>query len=816
MTRAALLPGLALALAVCAAGAQAGPEDEPWVFVVHDGVTPEDQRNYTLMGNYEPWEAPVDHPSDFYDWIAEHSRAYDTAKGCFGAPLKPATMTLSEATFDFAFDWMVGRGYGEDVLYPRPRGKRVQSIMGFTRELEGMANYLTCQDKGFFSVSKTGPLSANRIEVGPAANALVERMPTFHLSAAHELAHLVQNNTAPGARSPNADHRRAANARWITEGAADAIGVLHARDHHGGKSYFGPYSDRFYRRFFLARAYNVPLNQPHKAQSEADYGSSGTAQDRLLESIENSALKNLDYQTNGFWFHVIERYLDGDPKGLHPLYRSMTGAAVARNATGLVDRWLDSVDGKLDGLEHVYPQFLAEYASWPAHRFEGRMPDHRWLKLGFGGCHEIEIRPGAGSAAATLPLAEYAGACIRLRVNPADALLRPDIQLRVTGQNDAVDDIYLGWAAGADFKDAPQSRDCYEHVERSGRRGGSAPCLLTPRDGISGGRYQRYFYLPEIVQAGPREPTEFLLVATWVPGEIRDARRDFRIEEIEITASIDSGGVSTGAGDKTPATTDYASKKGRAPVDAEGETAPGEATLRDVFTGDVARMPDLPAGMAQAVDRRIEGSVTVAAEAEGARGAQVTFFFEEPLEIGHEGPLKVFAASANGARTGVQNPDEDSRLVIEAYTGETLRFRGVAQVCEGGMAALMGAGKGAELCRIFPPRRYEVSGAIAFPTARNTEARLRRPPESEAYRNYQDIRLTRLENRLGLPGAITGEEGPDATSGAGGGTQMGIGRERVAPAVPGCDCGCASPDRDSGDLECKLLCGRAWKQCDAP
>ncbi|MCM2563620.1 hypothetical protein M8756_16115 [Lutimaribacter sp. EGI FJ00015] len=855
MMRASVVPALATMLALLSGeGLQAaGPKDEPWIFVVHDGDTllpedadrvaavkdpsaqrelekkikagyrkrgakkPEDLKYHELMGNYQPWEAPVDHPSDFYDWIAAHSRAYEDVEGCFGAHLKPEAMTLSERTFDLAFDWMLGRGFTNDVLYPRPHGKQVQRIMGFTRELPGKANYLTCKPSGFFSVAKTGKLSANRIEVGPGANDLVKRMPTFHLSAAHELAHLVQNNTAPGAKSASIAHRKASNARWITEGAADAIGVLHARDHHGGKSYFGPYSDKYYRRFFLSRAYNVPLNKPHSEQSRADYGSSGTTQQQLLASIEKSALDNLDYQTNGFWFHVIERYLDGDPRGLHPLYRSMTGDAVAQNATALVDRWLDSIDGGLDGLEHVLPQFLAEYASWAAHRFEKRMSKEKWLNLGFSGCRELRIATGADSVSTTLQLAEYSGNCIHLKVNPYTALLRPDIQLRITGPNDVVDDIYLGWAEGNDFKDAPDAQDCFEHVEQNGRRGGGAPCLLVPNDGMSGGQYQRFFYFPEIVQAGPRKDTEFLLVATWVPGKIQDARRDFRVEDIRVTASVDVAELSSGGASKEPATTDYASKKGRAPVSAEGEKTPGQATMRDIFIGNFATMPGLTPSMTRTMRRQIEGSVAVVLDSEdGARDrTRVTLFFEEPLTIGHEGPIKAFAASENGERMGIQNPAEESRIVIEEYNGETLRFRGVAQVCEGGMAAMMSAGQGADLCQVLPPKRYEVSGVIAYPTARNTEARLAQPPGSEAYRNYQDIRLSRLEQRMGIPGRMTGTDDSDDGPGPDdGGTQTGYGGKDTQG--PDCDCGCQSPDRKSGDLQCKLLCGKAWKQCDAP
>lgn len=810
-------------------------KDEPWIFVVHDGDKtsslwpnkrkPEDEKWYTRMGNRQYWEAGPDGAKDFYGWIAKHQRAWDTVDGCYGKPLEAGTMALAEMTFDLAYDWMLGRNFTDDVLYPRPRGPRVEdALIGFD-EVSGMANYITCgKKKGFMGVSKTGPLSANRIWVGSAANALVKRMPTFHLSAAHELGHLVQNNIAPTKQADKARYRKASNARWIIEGAADAIGIMHAQDYHSGKEYFGPYSNKYYRRFFLSRAYNIPLNYPHKEQTDSNVGAPGKAQENLLDSIENKTLKNIDYQTNGFWYHVIERYLEGDPKGLHGLYEKMEGPEVARNATVIVDKWLDGVDGAMDGLEHVLPQFLAEYASWSEHRFAGEMSQDKWLSLGFGGCQTVAVGAGGHSRTIRLELAEYAGTCIKVSIPPEITYLQPDMQIRVTGQEDAVREFYLGWASGNVFLDSSSAMDCFDHVERQGREIGIAPCLLTPMDGLLNNAYQRYFYLPGIVQAGPpvlvptdsNIATEFLLVASWVPQEAQDSRRDFDFADLELTISLDWSDLASGgpASQGSPATTDYASKKGRGPVAAEGEEAPEKATMRDVFTGNVATLPDMPPEAAQIVGELSEGSISIAVDSEDGDGPRVTLFFREELEFGQTGPIDVVAASEDDVRLGIQNPEIKSRLTIEEYTDAALRFSGEAHVCEGEMtpAQLAATTDGSDLCDAFPPRRYQVSGTIAFPTALNSEARLQQPPMSEAYRKYQNLRLSRLEQRFGWSGQITGEDADGGPIQPGPNDDQNTGSLREQRDAD-CNCDCDSPDRDSGNLQCQLLCGKMWQQC---
>ncbi|WP_417260520.1 hypothetical protein [Celeribacter sp.] len=814
---------IALAATLCSGSAYAqSPAGDPWVFIVHEGDTQPawqkvlplgdatDEYYYGMMTSMTSWRAGPSGEESFFNWIAEHQQAWDTIEGCYGQPLKKDTMVLSGQSFDLGFDWMIDKLGGDGALSMRPVGPRVEAALIGVETPGGQANYITCSKTGVMSVTNIGADSANRISVGPAANALTKHMPTLQLSATHELGHVLQNNLYPKASKPSA----MSNARWITEGATDAVAVTHTQELYGGKDYFGPYANKYYRRFFLSRAYNIPLNHPHQTQSKA--GQAGSKQEQLLANIETKTLDLLDYQTNGFWFHILERYLNGNPNGLTSLYKSMSSAAVAQNATLLVDKWLDGIDGKLKGLEHVFPQFLTEYASWPSHRFEGHMSEDKWLRLGFGNCVEIHIPAGASSAKTTFQLAEYAGACIKISVDQVTTLLHPDIQIRFAGPNDLVDDIYLGWAKGNHFNGAPAAKDCYEMTETVG---GIAPCLLPPSDGTSAAQYQRYFFLPKIQQVGPRQDTEFLLIASWVPSTSADTKRNFRVEDIEITVSLDKGGLAAGGSgaSKKPAETNYATKQGRGPVTAEGEKNPSEASMRDLFTGNVENMPGVSQIMANTLLKQTEGAITVKPDAEEGQSSggqtQVSFLFKTPLEPGHIGPVEIYAMSEGGGRMGIQNPSKNSSFIIEEYTAETLRFRGVAEVCEGSITSLMSAGSSSDLCKIFPPKRYEATGAIAFPTARNTHSRLKQPPPSEAYRNYQDIRLARLEERFGLSGTMSGNPTSEADNS---GNASGIGTTSKQRAAPNCDCGCTSAQRTSGNIQCMLLCGKAWKQCNAP
>ncbi|MGM0586742.1 MAG: hypothetical protein ACQEUZ_19025, partial [Pseudomonadota bacterium] len=490
---AAALAALTLPLLPARAPAQDAAQ-EPWVFVVHDGAAQgwlskrmakaTDGYFADMMRALESWRAGPEGDPGFYDWLAEHQRAWEEVEGCAGKPLKDSAMVLSERVFELGFQWLLSKGYGAPELSARARGPRMEMADGEPVRRPGMANYITCQPDGFMATSNIGPDSSNLLLVGPRVNELVTRMPTLQLSATHELGHVVQNNLAPTKRSASEGDRALPNARWIIEGSADAIGVRHVQEHYGTDHFGEPYSDRYYRRFYLSRPYSLPLNLPRSA--DPGDGAFDAPRGRLFEGVDPDTLKKLDYQTNGFWLHVIERYLNGNPRGLNAVFRRLTAPESARNATRLVDRALNDLDGPLHGLEHVLPQFLSEYAAWWDHRFAGAMSRDRWLSLGFGGCPEVAFEKFASTARLSLDVAEYAGRCFTVRLDPAALIARPELEIRVIARargvdaRDVAEEMYLGRVSGRGFARDLRNQDCHEIAQDAPR---PAPCLLSPQDG---------------------------------------------------------------------------------------------------------------------------------------------------------------------------------------------------------------------------------------------------------------------------------------------------------------------------------------------
>ncbi|HSH43935.1 MAG TPA: hypothetical protein VK973_17565 [Arenicellales bacterium] len=511
--------------------------------------------------------------------------------------------------------------------------------------------------------------------------------------------------------------------------------------------------------------------------------------------------------------------------------------AIRFGVTRIVDRFLDDVDGRsMTGLHHVLPQFLAEYATWWKHRFNGRMDRGKWLGLGFGGCEEIALTPIETSRRIGLELAEYAGRCFTVRVPPLLAMDKPDLEIRVNADATVTDELYLGHAMAEGFSDDRRNRDCYEIVTRK-LSPKAAPCLLDPRQGSSGGALQRYFNITDIHGSG--EDVVLTFIMTRVPNAIRDAGYDYDVDPVGVTASLDRARLETGdesgtgsddgnqsdggakgsdrGGDadrKKTAVVDYASKSGRARVSPEGEKAPGDAGPRDIFSGNFDTMPIADQGLRRQMMQMRDAAITVRLEpGEGEAGNEMPAvgfrFIDGAPRPGDSGAVDVEAMSSRGERFGVQDPDRPSRLVIEEYSDQTLRFRGVAHVCEGSAAGLA-RGADRALCELLERRTYRVEGTVSFPTARNSVARLQ-SSETDAYLAYRDLRLDALLGPGNSGGLLddAGLSSPDSDGGKGDAGATG----RSPVADDGCDCSCAGRDDDPA-AQCKLLCGKDWKACE--
>lgn len=819
---------LALVLAV-PQGRAADPAAEPWIFVVVGDEDRDDAYldcNNTDLDNHcqlnyaKAFEILTgDQTEDFAAWIAARQRDYESGQ-CHGKPFPAleATATIAEDYFQKAFAWYLGPGgFSEEDFEDRAHGPRVEltSTLGMfmrAKKTGGNANYLFCKNSGYMEVDTNN--TSHIIQVGPkTADLIGERRPVFYLSAAHELGHVAQGNALPvDVSMPD----------WVGEATADAMGMFATQAHYG-KDYFGPYSSDRFRRFFLSRPYHLPLN--FKPDASDAYSPDAEAALAAARATDSKALTQIDYKTNGFWYSVVERYLNKQPGGLNALYKRFSTKDAASNATATVDDFLDSVDGpSMTGLAHVYPQFLTEYAVWWDHRFDGKMTRPKWEEIGFDGCEQAVLSRAHPAETLKLELAEYAGGCFRVLLEPDVAALDPDLQIKTHAADNGADEVYLGLASTQGLDDTARNVDCYEIVEKklSPR---PAPCLLDPRQGISGSRLSRLFSVLELGGKG----AELVFVATRVPQDMHDLDSgDFPYRRINVELSLDFAASATANDDgssssERAASTDYASKVGSSRVDPEGDKEPGEASPAELYTGRVRSIPGaVPDSMRSLTETVMATSINVVvAGTNSGEESSINFQFIDQqkiipvLEPGDTKTIQVLPMSSGpGFDMSLPDPDQESHITIREYSDETLRFEGVAHVCEGNMRDMTQAGMSGLIkdqphpCEVFKRRTYRASGAIAFPTVRNGIADLK-PHDTEAFLAYRDLRIDTIQRMRGASGPPQNGGAPAA-----GGSTGSTGSGGAAPADESCDCACEART-EQPRLKCKLLCGKKWKMCPA-
>ena len=857
--------------------AAAGSSKEPWIFVriagpdawVHfdDKVTEKDgypkvvlQANFNKVRPFT--QGPAGDPG-FYRWLVDHQDNFDD-DSCMGRPFPDIRKIgrKAEVMFTDGFDWLLHHGFTDADFGNRPHGPLalLQPHLFSSPTLKATGTdvtYFFCSKGGGF-LATLADAENHRTVVGSQTVKLDARPPVFQMSAAHEQTHLAQFNLGSFAMSKQVARIKPRIA-WIIEGTADATGMFATNDlfsKAAGSTVtptYGPFSDRYYRRFFLSRAYNIPLNFRKGADKRlAQYHGRDAAILRAADALDDRVLSTLDYKTNGFWYNVIERYLKKKPAGLKPLYRKLTPAAAMDHPTRLVDEFLDTIDGpSMKGLEHVFPQFLTEYATWWAHRFGHRMGRRKWEQLGFNGCETATLSRANPKTVLHLQLAAYAGDCFRVTVQPDAASLVPDLQIRTQAADDGADEVYLGQASARNLADAVRNVDCYEIV--AGHKSSKpAPCLLQPTQGISSATPQlaRLFTVFEIGNSDGK-PVELEFVASRVPGDMHEVGKKLSRREIDVTLSLDlaASNQSPGPGgrsgrthtagpsaDERVAVPRYGAKPGRGKILPQGDKSMLQATVRDFMAGRVKYLPDEAAPF---LDKQLTVAVGGETDVKGSPGdsyASVTFMLPRDLQPGMTGDIKVMAMSASGAdrgTVGYQNPDQPSRLTILEFSDTTLRFRGTAHVCEGDIMQYSGfmAARTPKLCDVLPRKTYRVSGAIAFPLLRNSVGRLQ-SHDTQAYLDYQALSVDQLVGPDNSPTimdmlktfAPDAARKLDAARGAGAVPEQDTTGEAQAPACRtrqasgACDCSCAAKacqirHPEEAALECSVVCSAKWGKC---
>ncbi|MEM1402241.1 MAG: hypothetical protein AAGG55_02815 [Pseudomonadota bacterium] len=721
--------------------------------------------------------------------------------------------------------------------------RKLPLIAPYISATGGSVNYFGCTPtESFLAVnSQHSKDGSNFLRFGRSAELLGRDEILVDYTSTHELIHIHQNNVAPYKRKalPKAD----INPDWIIEGIADAVGARRAHVSHGGypaiMGRIGPRSNGFYRRLYFLRNYNIPLNFSPNLVGTGVKGKKrlagySRAEYQVLSQIEMSMLKNLDYETNGFWFHVLDRYLDYNVGGFADLYRRMDTPSLTR-LTQQVDSFLDGEDGgAMRGLEHVYPQFLAEFANWWEVRTAKRIGETKWLNVAFNGCRDYSLSATAASKELNIELSEYAGACLDITIDGASAADFTELQLAVRAEDSLADEVYLGMARIRGSREGEQS--CFDVVESRGIQ--TAPCLIDPRQGILHWKHAAQQKPPMLARSfnvggvrGKQGQDLFMrIILTRVPSSHRDLVGELERRRFSVAVSADYAQLkSKKARDpRSKAVSRYGKRQGEGAAATAGGMAAADANRLDALRGRV----NTPFG-----DTKVSISGTqlsVALESEDGASFLVGFQMKEPLEPGVTGAVEATAIMGATDESGsevvaYQDPDKKSELNISNHDDLSLTFDGTARLCVLPTSKLLNfADPPTDFCEAGRRESYEISGSVAFPTVlTSSDAYVFQG--SEALDAYQDLRLARM-GLLPSGGASGGStsSGPATQSTSSGGNFRGEmapmgGSCSITNPDGACDCSCESrrcfeKKRDNDALRgqeaaCPLTCGKRWRQC---
>lgn len=708
------------------------------------------------------------------------------------------------------------------------------------------SNYLWYipKDPGIFALSSLcgEGMSVGYFEAGGGFHELLKKRntPVFQAFTSHELQHLVQlnlfgNDQNCAAFKSKHKNKRSAQGWWV-EGIAEAyaVSVLHQRHK---KEYFGrPPGDNFHKRLFLNRPYYEPLN--HGGWE-------------IAAESGRKKLQTLDYRTNGFWEHVLRRYLNNQPKRFEEIYKAVLPVLVKGNQTAAIDRFLNRLDGKKgNGLKTLYPQFLTEYVSWPRTRFSQKMPMKRWLATGFKGCHRFTISAQSPSASHEINIKPMAGACIDVEIEGLAS--SPSINLAVKGKGiKEVDDLYLGLAEV--LLDEQLHESCFAAVSKN-QYAKKAYCLLDPRQGKQAtGKAIRSWWVPDSQiprGASSNGRTTLRFVLTRVPNKITDWRGLMRLSRaVPVTVALDYGlmtplpsKVSTQKKSRPKASATLkqgAEKQAQFQSAVPGTGVMGGSTFAPLpLAGNtVVSGVAMPDGL-----NAMLGNLNVEAfldrpEMAGILGGGFMTLTQLPdgahstaLDEGDELPLlhiilpdKVEAEGIAANETGtfnaiaiaevpvhseqflyMQDEGRPSSFTVISNDAAVMRFDGIANLCK------LSLQTGECTARL----RQTFSGAISFPELRFQKSKLSLV-ETADYKAYQQLRINSLmEVSDDIGGGPVTPHTDEKT------------QSQVNTSESACDCSCKGYQQmqdfeDENDIQgmmkmgqCAMECMSGWMMCE--
>jgi len=225
-----------------------------------------------------------------------------------------------------------------------------------------------------------------------------------YIDIAHELFHAVEASYPlfiEGCKNSLGD--------WVTEGAAQAIGMYMAKKLRGRKS-----SSTVVE--WGMRPYNVHL--------------------WIEDDPASKRMKDASYQTSSFWRYLAEFRGGGKlpvasaPASLDYRYlREFFSTPVTGRGTEDSElKWLDErlTENFQAGLDRIYPAFATTFAAY------GTAAIRKWLTFNYNGCKQVNLQPVAPTARQGFKLDKVAAVCFRV-ISPIG--LPVDITINARGKD---------------------------------------------------------------------------------------------------------------------------------------------------------------------------------------------------------------------------------------------------------------------------------------------------------------------------------------------------------------------------------------------
>ncbi len=576
----------------------------------------------------------------------------------------------------------------------------------------------------------------------------------------------------------------------------------------------------------------------------------------LLDQVDETLRKSFQYDGHAFFWHVDERYLQETMGRWTSFYLRLTPQD-SFNALPALDDFLDRADGRpAKGLQHIYPQFVADYAGWWETRTTPDLGEERWLNKSFGGCPEIPLDEVTAQGFVDLDIATLSARCVDIVLSGTLPTSTPELELFVSSEDVEIDEFYLSFARATGLFGGTVS--CREILDSGRVPARSMPCVLDPNQGLPVGLDTALFVADQPVRGwrfarftgdgtAPEMRVRFMisrvLPDATLPGyDLQTLDRG----KVRVAATVDVVQLQ-GAGVPDPDPQPNEEPIGAIVPWADGgmtttdDASDPSDTMMTRFLAGGARIPGFDlnqiAPQLQAGGGMNLLLINEAFDRDG-NGVTIGMLPEEDIPLGKVGPVGVQAIgeirSAFGTEIGIQDLDRPSKLDIYQNTQSSLQYRGELHLCfftgDQLLAAIQREDQGTPCDWGSRRESYFTDTTVSLPEALPGVSRrgagFRAIPPSPEFEQLKNIRLDRIGQALGAypdpsdtdPVLLVGQAAPSRP-----GAPAQVNQVDGEAAPDSCNCSCEAKrqsDRqrllgtmDAAAQRCRLLCGAAWQQC---